>query len=191
MSHIALVGSRKAPVRILNLAYQLAQEMAKRGLRMTSGGAPGMDHTWEMGYRSINRQLMTIFLPNKGFNGKKPDGECYFTVDDAHLIVQADEIIQDLHPYYDDLEGFAYNAHIRNCFQILGKNLDTPADEVFLWAPPSGTSVTGGTRTAFELAKQYNIQTWNLYHPSTQDVLRERFGLREPSLDFLMQKGSR
>lgn len=186
MSHVTLIGSRKAPVRILSLAYDIGMVLAKQGVRMKSGGAPGMDHAWEMGYRAVNRDLMTIFLPNSGFNGKKPDGRCYFTVTDADLIVQADEMIQKLHTYYDDLEGFAYNAHIRNCFQVLGRNLDSPAKEVFLWAPPSGTSVTGGTRTAFELAKQYNIQTWNLYHPSVQDVLRERFGLREPSLEFLM-----
>lgn len=186
MSHVALVGSRKAPARILNLAWELGRRMAQEDMEMTSGGAPGMDHSWEMGYRMVNPFLMTIFLPNDGFNGKTSDGKCYFTVNDETLLIRADEIIQDIHPYYDELDGFAYRAHIRNCFQILGKNLDTPADEVFLWAPPVGTSVAGGTRTAFELAKQYNIQTWNLYYPETQDVLRKRFGLRDPSLEFLM-----
>lgn len=186
MKTVALIGSRKAPSHAISTGFQIGMELAKRNIKMYSGGAPGMDDTFERGYRMINHNLMNIILPNNGFNGRTR-GENYFPLEDypIELILKAEEMVADIHPYWP-LEGFARRAHTRNCFQILGHDLNSPVDCVILWAPINGVSVTGGTRTAFELARQYNIKAYNMANLDHLEELEAMLEIKHANLDFLM-----
>ena len=185
---VTLVGSRVVPNHIESIAFRIGQKLAESGERMRSGGAHGMDHTWELAYRSVGKKrLMNIILPTELFNGKFSNKDYYTFIGDYDdtLLKKADSIIQEVHEYYDDLNGFSYWAHIRNVFQVLGEDLESPSTETFLYAPINGCSVKGGTRSAFEISKLYGIPTHNLAHRNTLLELQERFGVTPNNLHFL------
>lgn len=148
---VTLIGSRNAPNHILDIATELGIKLAQQGREMWSGGAIGMDSAFEQGYiKSGRSDLMNIILPINGFNGKYDNSSNYSSVlgYDERLLQIADDMINEIHPHYNKLNGFSYFAHIGNCFQVLGKNLDTPTLECFLYAPVDGNGVKGGTRKA-------------------------------------------
>lgn len=66
-----------------------------------------------------------------------------------------------MHPAWDAVKAGGKLLHSRNPFQVLGRDLVSPSDVVLLWAPISGDSVTGGTRTAYEIAKNNAIPIYN------------------------------
>lgn len=68
---------------------------------------------------------------------------------------------------------------MRNIFQVLGKDLDTPSDFVVFWAKPIGNSgkVSGGTNTAVALALQESIPVFNMYNDPTLKALRSHLGV--------------
>jgi len=186
---VTLVGSRKAPKHMLDLAYQIGYQLALSGEAMYSGGALGMDETWELGYHKAGRtDLINVILPTTNFNKRKPNDSFYTFIGDydIKLLEKADKLIQQVHDHYDKLNGFSYFAHIRNCFQVLGHDLESPSTETFLYAPISGSKVLGGTSTAYEISKLHGIPTHNLAHRETMLELHERFGIRPPTLDFLL-----
>jgi hypothetical protein len=159
---------------------------------MFSGAAFGMDDTWEQAYiRAGRKNKMNIILPEYNFEGRTVDNVNYFCIQDREmypqdLIDEADQMIRELHAFYDKLTGFAYWAHIRNCFQVLGHDLMSPSSECFLYAPMNGLHVKGGTNTAFKLCKRHGIPTYNLAVLHEADALRKRFGIKPVSLSFLM-----
>lgn len=186
---VTLVGSRRCPKHIEEIAFGIAKKLAEAGIGMRSGGALGMDDAWERGYIAVGqRRIMDIILPTKNFNGKRPNGNEYTFIGDydVTLLEEADRIIQSVHDHYDKLNNFSYWAHIRNVFQVLGKELNAPSTETFLYAPIKGSSVDGGTRTAYEISKLYGIPTYNLADRNTLLSMQERFGVKPSSLDFLL-----
>lgn len=185
---VTLVGSRKAPDYALDAALQIGIKLAKSGEPMYSGGAPGMDDRWERSYIEAGcGHLLNIILPQKGFNGRKPDGINYTAIEtyDRVLLEYADELIQEVHEYYHKLDGFSYWAHIRNCFQVLGHDLKSPSTECFLYAPVKGSGVTGGTSTAYNLCKKFNIPTYNIADSRDLAYLKTRFKIKDTNLNFL------
>lgn len=186
---VALIGSRKAPVRFLNLANDIGFILANQGIEMFSGGADGMDSAFEKGYNRANRKsLCNIILPKERFNGRSSFAEDNTYVLDSYsedILRECDSLVYKLHPHYEDLGDFAMRAHMRNCIQILGHDLESPVDEVICWAPPNGIGVKGGTNTAFRLAMSRGIPCWNLAVREEFVYLEERFNLKENTLDFL------
>lgn len=185
----ALVGSRRAPEHMIQLAVMIGRQLAQRNVKMLSGGAPGMDDAFERGYRSERRiDLCSIILPQTKFNGRRHDGKVYFSITDWYsndLMVYADELVREIHPHYDALDGFSYWAHMRNCFQILGHDLESPVNDVIYWAPYSGEEVSGGTRTAVMLARMFDIPDWNMASPEDMNYLGMEFDLRNRLEDFI------
>lgn len=56
--------------------------------------------------------------------------------------------------------AFAVSLHARNAMQILGPNLDRPANLVVAWTP--GGAMKGGTSQAIRMAQDYGIPVRNL-----------------------------
>lgn len=185
---VTLVGSRVVPDRMATLAFKIGMQLEDD---MFSGGAFGMDDTWEQSYiRAGRKDKINIIIPEYNFEGRVTDNVNYFCIQDREmypqeLIDEADEMIKSLHAFYDKLYGFAYWAHIRNCFQVLGHDLQSPSSECFLYAPVNGIHVKGGTNTAFRLCMRHGIPTHNLANPDTERELRKRFGIQENNLNFL------
>lgn len=172
------VGSRETPLHVYELMEDIAFKLEQRGFVLRSGGAPGADQAFENGWWSSYIDNMKevasaeIFLPWEGFEGKwsgAGDG-AYRVVKD---IDKAMDMASKIHPAWDAvkkdgtpvLKRGAKGMHARNCFQVLGGDLETPSEFLICYAPPlpDGT-VKGGTRTAWVLAKQNNIPCINLHN---------------------------
>lgn len=148
------IGSRTAPLEVLNKAIQLGKELASKGYILHSGGADGMDSAFEEGCDLVNGQKQ-IFLPWKNFN--KNPSKLYNPPEEAM------KMAEQLHPAWFACSYGAKKLHARNIQQVLGEKLDTPVDFVVCWTL-SG-SLSGGTATAMKLATLNNIPVYNLAVP--------------------------
>lgn len=145
------VGSRKAPLDILEQMTKIGAYLAKNGWTLRSGAADGSDAAFERGCDEAlgNKE---IYLPYKNFNHHpsplyKPSKQAF-------------EIAKTIHPWWGQLTYGGMCLHARNCHQVLGINLDDPVEMVICWTDPKAKY--GGTKTAIKLAAKYNIPTYNL-----------------------------
>lgn len=159
------VGSRETPRDIQEKMQDIGYALAKKGFILRSGGADGADINFEIGALTHKvkgkKQLLDIYLPWNGFNKQEPDAN-HFVVGDFDNYEQAWEMASETHPAWDRCSAGAQALHSRNCYQVLGHDLATPSKFLICWSPVSGDSITGGTRTAWELAKAHNVPCFNL-----------------------------
>lgn len=150
IKYVTLVGSRKAPEHILEIASLIGERLRDFGYIRRSGGAPGMDQAW-LKYPSPYDE---VFRPdNRGINIlNQPDHQQYFN------------LAKTLVPHWNNCGDWARKMHARNTCQVLGLDLNTPSSFLIFWAPEDvNGNVSGGTRTAVELARRHNIPVFNLY----------------------------
>lgn len=148
------IGSRETPPAILDEMTRLATHFDSLGYTLRSGGANGADSAFALG-----ASKQEIYLPWCGFNGLWPD-ENNILVEDVEILREATEIAKSIHPAWNRLGPGGAKLHIRNVFQILGATLDKPSDFVIYWCPMTKHGMPlGGTATAVNLAKKYNIPT--------------------------------
>ena len=146
------IGSRETPQEILDRMTEMAQSFSERGFILRSGGAVGADTAFDKG-----ATRKEIFLPWNGFNGLWEDNS-HFVVSDPEILAEAERIAAMIHPRFQNLGFAARKLHVRNVFQILGENLDTPVDYVVYWCPmDSKGNPKGGTATAVNLARKLKI----------------------------------
>lgn len=156
------IGSRKAPKHVLDLMTKIGESFAKKGLLLRSGGAIGSDTAFERGCDAVK--------------GKK---EIFYAANNKGIIVTEDIMQQALvmagqiHPAWHRCIDYEKRLHARNCMQILGRNLDEPADFVVCWTKDGGP--TGGTGQAIRLAMSRDIKIYNLYFDSHLQELRELY----------------
>lgn len=149
MKVYAGIGSRKTPRNILSLMTKSARRLDELGWTLRSGGALGADLAFEMG---AGRK--EIYLPWRNFN-KNPSP--------LHRIDElAYAVARRYHPAWDRCTPAARKFHARNCYQILGRDLATPADFVLCWTPDG--KVTGGTGQALRIAADYNVPVINMFN---------------------------
>lgn len=155
------IGSRKTPESMQYIMTMFAYSI-KGTLR--SGGAKGADTAFEIGSPSKE-----IYLPKKHFNGNQSP----LVVTEFENFKEISEIAEAIHPNWDACDEYARLLHSRNVCQILGKDLDKPSDLVVCWTPDGANNrdadvsrLTGGTGTAINLAKQFDILVLNLYNQS-------------------------
>ena len=159
MKLYAGIGSRETPIDILKQMTSLAIALANDNYILRSGGAEGADTAFEIG-----ATRKEIYLPWNGFNNRYADGKSYLLIAETE---QAREYVYDYHPSGLYLKPGPLKLMIRNTYQILGADLNTPADTVFCWTCDGKAS--GGTGQAMRIAKDYNIPIVNLYHANQLD----------------------
>lgn len=160
------VGSRRTPEGMLEEFKKLGTILAHAGYILRSGGAPGADDYFEKGAIASGKgeACAEIYLPWKGFNGRTSP---LFKVDAAAL-----KLASQIHPAWERLSQAAQKLHARNCNQVLGLTLDTPADFLVCWTPDgcnshaTRTSQTGGTGSAISLADMHKVPIFNLNNPA-------------------------
>lgn len=145
------IGSRETPTEFLERMNRLAIAFARAGWLLRSGGADGADMAFEEAFRSQNGK-MEIYLPWKNFNDNPSP---LYDVCDRAL-----EMASTIHPAWHNCSQGARLLHGRNCYQVLGKNLNDPSDVVVCWTKDGKPS--GGTRTAILLAKSRIVPVINL-----------------------------
>lgn len=158
------IGSRDTPCDVLLLMSMIGSYMAKTGFTLRSGGATGADSFFESG---CDREggAKEIYLPWNGFNGYKVDLVSVF----GGVSNEALCLASQFHPAWHRCTHAARTLHARNCYQILGRNLDNPVKLVLCWTP--GARGEGGTGQAIRIARHYNIPVHDLADPLVrQDI---------------------
>lgn len=155
------IGSRLTPLNVLMKMNSTAYCLAKMGWILRSGGAEGADSTFEQGCLQGCGQK-EIYLPWAAFNNNKS-----ILYPPTRLAM---DIASKIHPAWSILGRGSKLLHARNVHQILGRDCLTPSDVVICWTP-KGKEI-GGTATAIKLARQHDIQVYNL---AINDLLLDLF----------------
>lgn len=179
MKYYTGVGSRETPKEILDLMREYSRIMALLGWSFRSGGADGADSAFSNGWwdaRDIDKEIQEgeIYLPWDGFNDFMPSDPCCILVTDKRIIQKAQEILQTVHPAYDNLTRGPLALHTRNVYQVLGADLKTPSKGLVAYAKiDSKGNPTGGTATAIKIALMNNIPVRNLYKEKDREFIED------------------
>lgn len=145
------IGARVTPERVLGVMESIAGMLAIRGFILRSGGADGADSAFERGCDTTNGQK-EIYLPWKDFNDH-----------DSELVVNkplAFQIAEEFHPAWRAVKQGGRKLHARNAHQVLGWNLNEPAEFVICWTEHG--AFRGGTAQALRMAQHFDIPIYNL-----------------------------
>ena len=173
---VAGIGTRYPPTddADLNETMRIFCYFAvKMGWHLRSGAAIGMDSWFERLWDN-NKE---IFIAKERISGKR-HGEGGANFIEGPQEVAAFNIMKKIHPMGPKLKGIAKAMHTRNIFQVLGEDLNTPADLIVYYAKfdDDGVEIKGGTRTAVVLGKQRGINEFNLILPDERARLLEYIG---------------
>lgn len=138
------IGSRRAPVGILELMTQFASKIEQEGYVLRSGGADGADKAFAQGTSSSE-----IFKSSDAQDWAYDVAESCLPTDRSNF--------RSWKPYVQGLIA-------RNMMQVLGKNSDQPVEFVLCWTPSTfyEDSSAGGTGYAIRCALKNNIPVINL-----------------------------
>lgn len=158
-----LVGSRKPPDDISHLAFSIGKKLSDIGVINRTGGAVGMDsdfakfynHSLIENYRSSNDQYDCI------------DVSVFDNYQEAY------DLTERIVPHFEQLDHSQRGLHVRNCYQVLGRDLRSPSDILICWCKMSGGVPVGGTRTAITLARMHNVPVFNLYNENSKKLVCE------------------
>lgn len=166
------VGSRDTPREIADLMEQVGFKLAQMGWVLRSGAAGGADSAFERGCDDAGG-VKEIYIPWCGFNGRANDEDGVYTLMDGDE-ARARLMVRAIHPAPDNLSRGAMALHARNCYQVAGLQMDTPAHRLICWAKvdKAGDPV-GGTRTAWMYAKKLGIRCINLYNEDHLNKIKE------------------
>lgn len=156
------IGSRETPAHILDRLEKMATYLANRGFILRSGGADGADSAFEKGCDSVSGKK-EIYLPWKGFN-KNDSTLCNITP-------IALKMAENYHPAWNRLKEPAKSLMARNCYQVLGYDLNEPADFIACWTKDGKAS--GGTGQALRIAKTIDIPIFNFHNERAFDDLKQ------------------
>lgn len=165
------IGSRKTPADELITMGFMARELERFGFTLRSGGAEGADLAFENGVTDpANKE---IYLPWPGFNGHSEVGVIWPI---EQRLLEARKIAAKFHPIWDRLSGTQQHFHIRNVFQVLGRDLNDPVKFVICWT--EGGKHGGGTGQAIRIAQAYSVPIFDMGSVSSmeiQDALNSMF----------------
>lgn len=166
------VGSRSTPNEIQEIMRRLAKKLASQDYILRSGGADGADKAFEDGWWDYHMsqdihhnggKLAEIYIPWNGFNDHWESSHDGANRLPMHNFEDAKQIASTIHPAWDKCSYGAQRLHARNCYQVLGENLDSPSQFLVCWAETDKEGIPkGGTRTAWALAEKYDIPCFNL-----------------------------
>lgn len=129
-----------------------------------------MDIAFEAGFPD---KLKEIYQPWVNFNDTPTNDVSHIVVRDKEILHKARRIAMNFHPNWDNLSQGPRNMHMRNVFQVVGAGLNCKSDILVCWAPIIGNSITGGTRTAFEIARYLKIPVYNLNDGKTRELFQQ------------------
>lgn len=168
------VGSRNTPPEIIDVMVQIGFHLSNRYYTFRSGDADGSDRAFYKGFLQAGGN-MEIYLPWNGFNGSFED-DVFINTPKLDNYDKATEILKEVLPYYDNLKDSHRSLHTRNVYQVLGRRLNEPSDLCVYYAEPTGKNghVKGGTNTAVQLCKLYDVPSFNLWYPNVLEEIKRR-----------------
>lgn len=144
------IGSRETPRIMLDFFSEVAASLAVKGYTLRSGGALGADQAFERGCDTIGGKK-EIYLPWPRFEGSE-----------SRLVVNnqcAYDMAARFHPRWFSLKDGAKKLQARNCYQVLGYDLQHPSDFILCWT--RGGTGCGGTGQAIRIATAYRIPVFD------------------------------
>lgn len=155
MIHYAGIGSRKTPIKELQIMELLGEHLSNKA-HLRSGGALGADQAF-----ALKAKNKTIFY------AKDCKEWCLDTVIKYLPEGITKEKFQTWKPYIQQLLG-------RNMMQILGENGDSPVDFVICYCDLDYKSFkSGGTGYAVRCAIDHNIKVFNIKDKNQLKALLE------------------
>lgn len=162
--YITFVGSRKAPEPAIEKGKELVEECVKRGYIVRSGNAGGFDQV----IANTNSSFREVYLPYKTFGPTIYNKNNVFIPDlEFSNYEDAKKLVLLLHPN-KYLTAIQLKYLVRDVYQVLGRDLNTPSEIVYCWTEDGVdkisniTRATGGTGMAIRVASHYNIPIKNL-----------------------------
>lgn len=155
------IGSRETPQHVLSMMIDIGRICAEKGDMLRSGAASGADSAFEAGCDQSNGSMKEIYIPWDGFNNRHVAREDFVAVG---ATTSSLNLAKQFHPNWAACSRGARALHARNVCQVLGLNLDTPADLVICWTKNGAGQ--GGTGQALRIAKHYNIKIHDLGIPN-------------------------
>lgn len=177
--YYAGIGSRKTPQDILEIMEQLALCLGKNNYILRSGGSPGADAAFEAGAKNAETEF-EIYLPWSKFQDRV--GKNYIDVRTLETFDKAQKIARKNHPYFEELSEGAKKLIIRDTYQVLGKDLNTPSEFIVCWTPDGcithrdRSRETGGTGQAISIASKRGIPIFNLKLKEHKRKIKEWLG---------------
>lgn len=163
------IGSRETPAKILEIMFKCARWFSQNNYILRSGKAAGADCAFQLGVQSVNGKA-EIFIPWHRFSGDCRLSDKYDNIQGSNK--EAEKIAMTIHPAWNRCSQGAKKLHTRNICQILGSDLKTPSLFVLYYANEVNGKPQGGTATAVNLAKSYNIPTINMLHNNWKQEIR-------------------
>lgn len=161
------IGSRETPGDVLCLMRHLAAAFETIGFKLRSGGASGADCAFEEGVKHPANKA--IYLPGPTFNGRQAGRNGCHDATKLPGWLKAIATVDQYHPDPRRLGQMGRKLMARNAMQVLGPNLDHPADLIVCWTP--GGLLKGGTSQALRIAKDHGIPVFNLGNKEGFDQL--------------------
>ena len=189
------IGSRETPQSEMDLLTRIAVAAEKRGMRGRSGGAGGADLAFERGF--TDPKNIDVIVPWKGF---LPKGMTQRDVDaflgrprpasgpGAPVMLpwakrqEAEEKASHYHPAWHKCSPGAKSLHTRNIPQVVGLELDRPADLVVAWTIDG--KATGGTGQAIRMAQDIGVPVANLKNPDEKKAVMQALGIEDRDVGF-------
>ena len=128
---------------------KIAIFLSKNNYILRSGSADGADSAFAL---NIDDDKKQIFLPWKGFNN---NWDYKYPITEKSL-----KIAEEFHPAWEKCSNGAKKLHARNCFQVLGYDLNSPSEFIICWT--KGGKLVGGTAQALRISIKHNIKIYNL-----------------------------
>lgn len=160
MKYYTGIGSRSTPTSIIPKIQEIAKDLAQQGYILRSGNADGADTFFYESHIKYSNAY-EIYLPWPNFNKIKNPEFIPLNKIPIEKIRQAEVIVEEIHPAWNNLKPSVRALHTRNAFQVLGLDLKTPSEILYCWTPNG--EVVGGTATAIKIAQMYDVPIVNLY----------------------------
>lgn len=146
------IGARNTPDEVLDVMFDIADELEQLGYILRTGGALGADTAFYDGV--IDKSNVELYLPWKGYNGYDAK---VIPITEASL-----DIAKLYHPNWSSCKPAVQKLHARNNNIILGRDVIniSPVDFVICYTK-NGTG-QGGTGQAIGVADGYLIPVFDL-----------------------------
>ncbi len=170
------IGSRKLPQDIADIVEELGYCLAKKGFLLRSGASQGADTAFELG-TIRGKGEFEVYLPWEGFAKRK--GKGYYNAENIANYSKAEKIALKYHPGFNNLSISAKKLIVRNTYQVLGYDLNTPSSFIICWTSDAcisseqRTEKTGGTGQTISIAADLGIPIYNLRIQSHREKVVE------------------
>ena len=170
------VGHRVIPMAVRSFLFEAGAIMSANGYKGYSGIASGSDTCFQKGCESVGGEFLAL-RPFSGYGETSVSlNTITVNVEELQNYQEARYIASLIHPIWKELSYKVQSLHTRNVYEVIGLDLESPTDIFLMYAKvSSATTVEGGTNTAYQLAREFNIKTLNFFKPLDRILFKKDF----------------